>query len=228
MKKNIIRIILTSIFLLNSACLLFGQEKIVHGTVTTYESIPLAEARITVKSTKKVVLSDTLGNFTAFCSPKDKLKITAKGFSGQQVKINEETKVVFVNLKLKSGPENQELAVGFGHIRDEDKLEAMSSLNKDETDFSHYTDIYEIIRGRFTGVQIINNEIIIRGGTSLYSGNAALLVVDGVVVDASTFRSISPSEVESINLLKGSESAIYGSRGANGVVIVETRNVKFK
>ena len=229
MKKIIFQIIISSIFILNSTSLLFGQEKIVHGTVTTYESIPLADVSIEIKSTKKVVLSDTLGNFTAHCSQKDKLKISARGFSGKNVKINEKTKFVFVNLNLKSGSGNQELAVGYGHIKDKDKLDAMSSLNENDMDFSSYSNIYEIIRGRFAGVQVINDEIIVRGDASLgITSYSALLIVDGVEVGSSMFRSISPADVASINILKGTEAAIYGSKAAGGVVLVETKSVKFQ
>jgi len=229
MKKFIIQIIISSILILNSTFLLFGQEKIVHGTVTTFESIPLNNVSVKVKSTKKVVLSDTLGNFSAYCSPKDKLKVTAKGFIGQNVRINEETKIVFVNLKLKSGNGNKELAVGYGHVKDKDKLDAMSSLNENDMDFSSYSNIYEIIRGRFAGVQVVNDEIKIRGDASLGITNySALLIVDGVEVDKSIFRSIPTADVASINILKGPEAAIYGSRAAGGVVLVETKSGKFQ
>jgi len=229
MKKIIFQIIISSIFIFNSTSLLFGQEKIVHGRVTTFESIPLADVSIEVKSTKKVVLSDTLGNFTAPCSQKDKLKITARGFSGQNVKIDEETKFVFVNLKLKSGPGNRDLAVGYGHVKDKDKLDAMSSLNENDENFAHYSTIYEIIDGRFAGVQVRGDDIIIRGDPSLGITNySALLIVDGVEVDKSFFRSIPTAEVASINILKGSDAAIYGTRAAGGVVLVETKGAKFQ
>jgi TonB-dependent SusC/RagA subfamily outer membrane receptor len=226
MKKLIFQLIISSILINNSSFLLFGQEEIIHGNVTTYETIPLSGASIKVKSTKKVVFSDTLGRFAVLCLPKDKLKVSARGFSNQNVKINEKTKHIFVNLTLKPGPENRELAVGYGYVKDSDKLDAMSSLNEKDTEFSHYSNIYEIIRGRFSGVQIINDEIIIRGDPSLVTNYAALLVVDDVVVDKSMFRSIPTADVASINILKGSDAAIYGSMGAGGVVIVETKTGK--
>ena len=90
-------------------------------------------------------------------------------------------------------------------------------------DFSQYRDIYELIQGRFAGVQIIGSDIVIRGINSINSSSAALIVVDGITVDAATLRSIPPIQVKSINVIKDGSAAIYGSRGANGVVIIETR-----
>ena len=202
---------------------LFGQERIIHGEVKTFNTIPLVNASIKVKSSKQVVLSDTLGRFTVTCLPKDKLKVTASGFTNQNARINDQTKLVLVNLKLKPTPESRELAIGYGHIQDRDKLDAVSSLNSREVDYSHYNNIYDAIKGRFSGVEVRGDDIIIRGGTSVLGSNAALLVLDGMMVDSGTFRSISTIDISSINVLKGSDATIYGSRGANGVVIVETK-----
>jgi len=237
MKKLIIQVIISSFFIFNPASLLFGQEKVVQGRITTFDSIPIVAASIKVKSTKQIVLSDTLGIFTVFCLPKDKLKVTAGGFSSQNVKIEEKIKYVFVNLKLKPGPQNRELAIGYGHVREIDKLDAMSSLNEKDFDYSSYSDIYELIRGRFPGVyelirgrfpgvQVQGGEIIIRGQGSVYMSNAALLIVNGMPVDQGSFGAIHPREIKNINVLKGPSASIYGSRAANGVVIVELKDGK--
>ena len=225
MKNLIAQIIISSIFVFNSMSLIYGQEKVIQGRITTFDSIPLIGASIKVKSTKEVVFSDTLGMFMVSCSPKDKLKIKARGFSSQNVKIDGKVKYIFVNLKLNPGPNSRELAVGYGHVKDIDKLNAMSGINEKDMDFSQYNDVYDIIRGRFPGVQINErNEIIIRGeGTLNDQAVAALLVVDGIVVNESYFGSVHPTEIKSINVLKGSSAAVYGVRGANGVVIVDTK-----
>jgi len=223
MKKLIIQIIISSIFVFYSTFLLFGQEKVIQGKVTTFESIPLIGVSIKVKSTKEVVYSDTLGLFTVSCLPKDKLKVTARGFSNQNVKIEEKIKYVLVNLKLKPGPESREIAIGYGHVKEKDKLYSISSLNEKDMDFSQYTDIYDIIKGRFPGVQISGGEIIIHGINTIMGSNAALLIVDDVFVNESSFASIPTTDIASIDVLKGAAASIYGVRGANGVVIVETK-----
>ncbi len=223
MKKLITQIFILSIFVFNSTFLLSGQEKIIQGSVTTFDSIPLIGASIKVKSTKELVFTDTLGMFTVSCLQKDKLKVSARGFSNQNVKIKEEIKHISVDLILNPGPENREMAIGYGHVKDKERLYAISSVNDDDVDFSNYTDIYDLIEGRFPGVQVHGNEIKVRTTQTTMGSNAAIMVVDGIVVDESFFSSISPSDIARVNVLKGAAASIYGVSGAFGVVIVETK-----
>lgn len=201
----------------------YSQEKIIHGVVTTFDSIPLIDAEVQVRSTKQTVLTDTLGMFSVPVNPGDRLKVSAAGFYNQKVKLEDKTKFAAINLKLKPGDKNREYAIGYGHVSDRDKLNALATLNSNDLDFSQYSNIYDLIKGRFAGVQITNGEIIIRGINSINSSSAALIIVDGVPVDGSALSSIPPVQVKSINVIKDGSSAIYGSRGANGVVLVETK-----
>jgi TonB-dependent SusC/RagA subfamily outer membrane receptor len=200
-----------------------GQDRIIHGIVTTFDSIPLIDAEVKVASTKEVVHTDTLGRFTINTGLSDKLRVSANGFFNQKVKLNEKVKYAAVNLKMKPGEKNREYAIGYGHVSNVEKLSAVANLNKNDMDFSQYSDIFELIEGRFAGVQVINNEVIIRGVNSFNLSSAALIVVDGVMVDGSVLSTIPPTQVESINVIKDGTAAIYGSRGANGVVLIETR-----
>jgi TonB-dependent SusC/RagA subfamily outer membrane receptor len=226
MRRLIIQIVIASTVLLHSTCLLFGQEQVIQGRVTTFDSIPLIGASIHVKSSQKVVLSDSLGIFTVNCSLKDRLKVTAQGFSRKQVKIKGEMNHVAVDLRLNPGPENREMAIGYGHVKDKERLYAISSVNDSESDFSNYSDIYDIIDGRFPGVQVHGREITVRTTQTTMGSNAAILVVDGIVVDESFFGSISTSDISRINVLKGSAASIYGVSGAFGAVIVETKGAR--
>lgn len=221
--KNIILsvcIVISSVLISASS---YAQDKIIHGQIFTFDSIPLTGASIKVKSTKQVVETDTTGRFSVGCNSNDVLTIYAKGFNKQKVKLKGNEKLVIVNLKLKSGEKNKEIAVGYGYVKDADKLNAAVNLNNDEMDFSKYQNIYEIIRGRFPGVQISNNEIIIRGLSTVSGSNAALIVVDGMISDNSILSSLPPIQVKSINIIKDGSAAIYGAQGANGVVLIETK-----
>jgi len=201
-----------------------AQDQMIRGVVTTFDSIAIIGADIQVKSSKEVVKTDTLGRFTVNVNPGDRLKVKAKGFVSQKVKLEDNTKLVAVNLKLKSGDKSIEYAVGYGYVKDSEKLNAVAQLNNKDMDFSQYTSMYDLIRGRFAGVQVQSNgEIIIRGVNSINLSSAALIVVDGITVDQSMLSSISPSNVKSINVIKDGSSAIYGARGANGVVLIETK-----
>lgn len=221
MNKRFFLLLVTAIFLLSNN--LIAQDRIIHGRVTTFDSIPLIGASVKVQSTKQVVQTDSLGHFSVACNSDDKLHVFAEGFYNQKVKLTGKIKYAAINLKLKPGEKARELAIGYGHVSDADKLNAVASLNKDDLDFSQYSNIYELIRGRFAGVQVSNGEVIIRGINSINSSNAALIVVDGVPVSSSALNSIPPTQVKSINVIKDGSSAIYGSRGANGVLIIETR-----
>ena len=202
---------------------LYAQERILHGIITTFDSIPLIGASVKVQSTKQVVLTDSLGNFSVSCDNDDKLKVYAHGFYNQKVNLTGKIKFAAINLRLKPGEKNREVAIGYGYVNDADKLNAVAALSKDDFDFSRYNDIYELIQGRFAGVQVSNGEIIIRGTNSINLSSAALIVVDGVIADNSILSAIRPIDVRSINVMKDGSSAIYGSRGANGVVIIETK-----
>lgn len=204
---------------------LSGQEREIQGMVTTFEDIALAKAAIVVQSSGDTVYSDSLGTFALKCEPKDKLRVSARGFATRRVRVKPKTRLVLVNLSLLPGDENRELAVGYGHVKDADKLYAISNVNENDQDFSKYSDIYDIIADNFSSsVQVRSDgEIVIRGSPAMDGSNAALLIVDGRQVSASDFGNLNTVDISSINILKDASAAVYGSRGANGVVIVETK-----
>lgn len=201
-----------------------AQDRMIHGIVTTFDSIPLIGVEIKVKSTKQEIITDTLGRFSAMVANEDKLKVSARGFYKQNVKIDKKIKLAMINLKLKQTSNAKEYAIGYGYVKDVDKLNAMVQLTNDDLNFSQYTNMYDLIRGRFAGVEVASNgDIIIRGKNSFILSSAALIVVDGVPTDGNVLNAMSPNDVKSINVIKDGSAAIYGSRGANGVVLIETR-----
>lgn len=211
----------------------FGQDKALVGKVTTFDSIPLIGVKVNVKSTGQTVTTDTLGMFQVFCNTEDILKISADGFYPKKVKVDKSIRLLLVNLSLKNGRNNLNKAeqyanVGYGTVDKRRLANAIGTLNSKELDFSMYTDIYDLIKGRFSGVTVQGNDIMFRGQKTLQGveGNSALLVVDGIIVDKQDFATISPNDIQSVDVLKDGSSSVYGSRGANGVVIVETKKGK--
>lgn len=200
-----------------------AQEKTVTGKITTFNEIAVIKAQILVKSSNRKFYSDTLGLFYVQCADKDKLTVSAEGFITSRIRIKMITKYALINLTLKPGEEATEIASGYGHVRDKDKLYAMSSKETGEMNYSSYRDIYEILIGAFPGVQIINGEVIIRGSASMESDATALLIVDGREVSRDSFASILPSDIARISILKDASASVYGVQGGNGVVIVETK-----
>lgn len=201
-----------------------AQERVISGMVTTFDSLPLIGADVKVISSKDIVQTDTLGRFFVKVEPKDKLKVSAKGFFSETVKLDENIKMALINLKLRPTEKSREYAIGYGYVKDADKLNALSQLTNDDLNFSQYTNMYDLISGRFAGVSVDpSGDIIVRGVNSINLSSGALIVVDGVAQDKSVLNILSPNDVKSINVIKDGSAAIYGSRGANGVVIIETK-----
>lgn len=200
-----------------------AQQKIIRGQVTAHEEIPLFGAEILVKSSGENYKTDSLGNFRIECADKDKISISVQGFTKEEIRIKKKTKYVLVNLKLKSGEENKELAMGYVNMADKDKLYAVKAIDDDEMDYSSFRNIQEVLTGNFPGLQIQNGEIIIRNTASFTGDNAALIIVDGRESTMSSLENIATSDIKNISVMKDASASMYGSRGANGVVIVKTK-----
>ncbi len=98
----------------------------------------------------------------------------------------------------------------------------MSTLDNEDVDYSVYPTLERAIVGRFAGVTVRNGEVIVRGNETFGAGNGALVVIDGVARGYS-IAGIPPYTVKSITILKDASAAAYGSQGANGVVLIETK-----
>ena len=119
-----------------------------------------------------------------------------------------------------SDPGEELLNTGYGHIRKKDNTASISKINVKRG--SGYSDIYEYIKGRVPGVVVRGTSISIRGVNSINSGNDPLIIVDGV--ETGDISGIAPDSVESIEVLKDAAStAIYGFRGANGVILISLK-----
>jgi TonB-dependent SusC/RagA subfamily outer membrane receptor len=202
---------------------LYAQDQVVRGIVTIFDSIPLIGVNIKAKNTKQIVFTDSLGRFSIGCKLPDVLNVSANGFYNQKAKLPGRTKFAAVNLKLKPVSKSQEYNIGYGHIPEKDKMNAISKIDETNIDFSQYKNVYDIITGRFSGVAVENGKIQIRGQKSFLLTNEPLILVDGFTVDANSLESMPTSQIKSINVIKDGGAAIYGARGANGVVLIETK-----
>lgn len=127
------------------------------------------------------------------------------------------------NLYIPDGtdPGEEEINIGYQKIKKKDSTAATAKLNVERG--SGYSNIYEYLQGRVAGVEVVGTSIRIRGDHSINSSNEPLLIVDGMEV--SDISDLSPDEVESIDVLKdAATTALYGSRGANGVILITTRH----
>ena len=202
-----------------------AQTRVVYGKLTAYNKYPVQNIEVKTKKSKASVKSDSLGMFSIVCNEEDKIIIKPKAFKTVSRKVDEETDTLKINLIFIDTKANREIATGYGYISQENLTYAMSHLEQENNEFCNYTNIFELIKGRFPGVTVssgqIGGAVYIRGATSINMSNEALYVVDGGVV--STIDYIHPCDVRSIDVLKDSSAAIYGSRGSNGVVVIETK-----
>lgn len=221
MKK--IALIAASIFI---SIAVFGQTRVVKGKITTFNEYPVQNVEVASKKAKSTVMTDSLGQFELVCNEKDVIMIKAKVFQALNKKVDEEDDYIEANLIFRDTPKNREIATGMGYITHEQLTFALAHLADQNNDFCNYTNVFDLVRGKFPGVQIKTSSmggegIFVRGDKSIYGDNEAIYVVDGIRV--SDIQFINPCEMASIDILKDGGAAIYGAQAANGVVVIETK-----
>ena len=116
---------------------------------------------------------------------------------------------------------DEEVNVGYGKSTRSRKTNSVSSIRVDDRDASTYTNVYQYIADHASGVEYSGGQLIVRGAATFKGSEPPLLILDGVPVE--DISSINPTMIKSIDVLKDGSAAIYGSRGANGVILIETK-----
>ncbi|WP_066832161.1 SusC/RagA family TonB-linked outer membrane protein [Rufibacter ruber] len=227
------------------ACLLFAlallvassgavsaQQRNVSGTVRGEGGTPLIGVTVLVKGTSTATATDVNGGFSLPVTGNTAtLVFSYIGYLNQEVAVGSQSNVS-VTLLTDAKALEEVVVVGYGTQNKRDLTGSVASLNEKDFNAGPITSPLQQINGRAAGVTInqVGNEpgqapsIRIRGITSLIGGNDPLVVVDGIQGDLNLLKQIPPSEIESIEILKdASATAIYGSRGAAGVVLVSTK-----
>jgi len=199
---------------------LSAKQVEVNGKITTFDKYPLNKVSITIKGTQSEVVSDENGTFKIFCNENDKLIIKAKGFVTKKVSLTklESKSVLDVDLKLKDGDKNQELAMRFGHISEETLTHALDFVNSN-LDYGSYAKITDILSEKKNRVSVNPNGVSIVG-----MKGQALYMVDGSEVHYSYFESIPTTDIKTIAVLRNTASARYGMKGFGGVIEVTTKS----
>jgi TonB-dependent starch-binding outer membrane protein SusC len=214
--------------------LAFSQTKVITGTVIDDKGAPIQGASIAVKGVSKGgTTTDATGTFTLSVPASAKsLVISSVGFNQQEIDITDKTSVS-VTLTTSSQSLSDVVVIGYGTARKKDLTGAVSQISSKDFTTGNLANPAQLIAGKVPGVVVTqpggdpNGQFTIRlrGQTSLSGGQTPLIVVDGVPLDdPATFSDIPASDIASIDILKdASAAAIYGSRGANGVMVVNTR-----
>ncbi len=208
----------------------FAQEsnkKIkISGAVVDADLKPVKGVFIFVDSMKTNVITDSRGMYRVKVSPTAKRIMAVSLFNGvKEISING-GKVVNFNLDGVSTKTNEPLRkesemvdVGYGKTKKKDLSTSVSGVEVQNNRSKSYSNIFDMIAGEVPGVEVKGNIIRIEGISS-NRDTTPIFVLDGIVVGQ--VEDINPSQVKSIEILKGTSSSIYGSRGANGVILITT------
>ncbi|MBE3086556.1 MAG: TonB-dependent receptor plug domain-containing protein [Bacteroidetes bacterium] len=126
------------------------------------------------------------------------------------------------NNKQDNNEADKAVNIGYGSVDPKNLTTQVNRLDVKDNKYASYSNIYEVLRGTVPGVQVSGKSIRIQGASSLMLSTEPLFVVDGIVV--SSIDDIIPNQISSVEVLKGSSASIYGSRGANGVILINLRN----
>jgi TonB-linked SusC/RagA family outer membrane protein len=211
----------------------FAQEKMVTGTVTTEsDGLPLPGASVIVKGTTKGAQTDFDGKYTIGVNSGDVLVISYVGMEPVEVTIGASN---VYDVVLKEGNTLDEVVViGYGTTTKQSFAGTASVVKTENIETKNYSNVTQSLAGEAAGVTVINTSgqpgttstVRIRGFASVNGNRSPLYVIDGVpIFSATSLNAINPSDIKSTTILKdATATAIYGSRGANGVVLITTKS----
>ncbi|WP_321996426.1 TonB-dependent receptor [Draconibacterium orientale] len=211
----------------------WSQTIAVKGNVTDQNSGEgLPGVNVVVKGTTNGTITQPDGSYEINVSPTATLQFSFIGYTMQEVPVNNQTEIN-VALEMEATELEEVVAIGYGTVKKRDITGSVSSVSGEALEAIPVTSAAEAMAGQMAGVQVMATEgspdaeikIRVRGGGSITQDNSPMYIVDGFPV--STISDIPASEIQSIDVLKdASSTAIYGARGANGVIIITTKSGK--
>ena len=213
-----------------ASTVVFAQGKLT-GTVVDATGEPVIGASVIVKGTSNGTVTDLDGNYTVQNVPEGAtLVFSYVGYRTQNIAVAGKSQI---NVTLEEDKQmlDEVVVVGYGVQRKSDVTGALTRVGEKELNTKPVNNAFEALQGKAAGVDITTSErpgtlgsIAIRGQRSISAGRGPLYVVDGVPLQTGGIETLNPRDIESIDILKdASSTAIYGSRGANGVVLVTTK-----
>ncbi len=217
----------------------FAQQITVKGVVKDAIGEPIIGANVVVKGTTNGTITDFDGNFQLSANQGDMIVISFIGYVAQELPA-----AASMNVVLKDDTEALEevVVIGYGVARKNDLTGSVTAIKPDEKNRGLVTNAQDMMQGKIAGVNVTSGggtpggaaTIRIRGGSSLNASNDPLVVIDGLAMDNQGVKGLSnplamvnPADIETFTVLKdASATAIYGSRGSNGVIIITTKKGK--
>ena len=232
MKRFILLFISLALFTFHSA---FAQNFVVKGTVVSHEdNEPLIGVTILQEGTTNGVVTDMDGNYSLEVKGASNATLVFSyiGYASQSHKVNASTGVLNVSLKSDAEMIDEVVVVAYGVRKKGTIAGSVSTVKSEKLENVPTASFDQALQGQTPGLTVISNSgepskaatFQIRGTNSINSGTTPLFILDGVPIESSSFNAISPSDIESISVLKdASSTSIYGARAANGVVVITTK-----
>jgi TonB-linked SusC/RagA family outer membrane protein len=235
MRKIILINRLVKLVLVGLVCILMSfsvqaQQRQINGLVTEEgTNEPLIGVNVTVEGTTIGTITGLDGSFTINASSGQKLVFSYVGFESKTIEISDQT-VINVSMSISYEQLGDIVVVGYGTMKRSDLTGAVSSIKETDIMAAKSTNAIEALQGKVSGMDMVRSSgqagsgysILLRGARSLTASNSPIYIIDGI--DYGSNVNINPNDIASMEVLKdASSTAIYGSRGANGVILITTR-----
>ena len=224
--KILLLILLSCLFITNVSGQKTNKKIVISGRITAPSKQPVSGAMILIDGKNTNETTNNKGIYKVRIRPDaDTLTIISFNNGVGSAAIKGRTIIDFTlngsgssqYLQQKQG-DDEVVDVGYGNVRQKDLTTSVSKIDGKQGKYSTYRDIFEVLRGT-PGVVVSGTSIKIQGQSSLTLSTEPLYIVDGMSV--SSIENVLPSQIESISILKGASASIYGSRGANGVILIK-------
>jgi TonB-linked SusC/RagA family outer membrane protein len=213
----------------------FAQEKSVSGTITAAsDGLPLPGVNVIVKGTTRGVQSDFDGNYTIKASANETLVFSFVGMKSTEKKVGASS-TIDVQMLEDAAALDEVVVVAYGTEKASNVTSAIETVKAEDIEQVPNASLDQILQGQAAGLNIqtssgqpgASGTVILRGRNSINGNVEPLFIIDGVPVDEDNFRSLNSNDISSVSVLKdASASALYGNRGAGGVIIVTTKTGK--
>ena len=210
-----------------------GDGRIIKGTILDATGMPVIGANVMVKGTTNGTITDMDGKFSLEVDKNAILVVSYIGYANQEIKVGNQN-TLSITMKEDAEALDELVVVGYGTVKKSDLTGSVGSVSMEDVNKVGITSADRALQGQVAGVQVNARSgqpgesmmIRVRGGNSLSGGNEPLYVIDGMPVEGMS-SDINPEDILSMEVLKdASSTAIYGSRGANGVVMITTKRGK--
>ena len=227
------KIVLSLAAILSVVGMAMAQNKQVSGTVTDSKGAPVIGATVVVDGTTIGTSTDAEGKYTLDAPVDGTLAVSSIGYSEQKVAINGKT-LVNVVLAEAAHALDDVIVTAYGEAKREAFTGSAVQVKAEDIVKSQHTNAIDALNGKVPGLQLVNatgqpgstSTIVIRGISSIEAGTSPLIIIDGMSF-AGSINDINPADIESMSVLKdAAAAALYGSRGANGVILITTKRAK--